>query len=226
MYIVLIAKPGHTDTGVGRYTVELERQLRALGHYVIMVHPMVPLPSWLLRVLQRWPGWDLEAFFENYAIWARYPKADIYHIISQNLASLMLFCPPPGKTVITVHDILPHVLRNDTSVSNFNHIADRIFDRLAMWGIQRIHTLLVVSTYTAQMLTEHLGIASDRIFITWAGVTTAPLDEPTWKDRSAWDSELEGAHMGVELEHAYATDEDSKLEIGMELERIRAVDEV
>jgi hypothetical protein len=173
MIIALISRPGQTDSGVGRYTYALAQALEKQGHDVVLVPPTVPLPGWLVQAAQRWPGWDLKVFFEIFPIWATYPRADIYHIVSQNLATLMLFRRPPGRTVITVHDILPYMLRDDRSVSNFNHAVDRIFNQLAMWGLRRVHTLLAVSTYTAQTLTEQFGIASDRIVVTWEGVTSA-----------------------------------------------------
>ena len=106
MRIVLIAKPGHENTGVGRYSIKLRAALQALGHEVLVVHPTVPLPGWLVRAVRRLLGWDLQAFFENYPVWARYPSADVYHITSQNLATLLFFQLSPIPTIVTVHDII------------------------------------------------------------------------------------------------------------------------
>ena len=72
MRIVLVSKPGHANTGVGRYAIELARHLRAEGHEVTEVHPVVPLPKWLVRLIRRL-GWDLNAFFNNYPVWASNP---------------------------------------------------------------------------------------------------------------------------------------------------------
>ena len=107
MRIALIAKPGHENTGVGRYTSQLRAALEVLGHEVVVLHPAIPLPEGLVRVVRRRLGWDLEAFFDTYPVWVRYPKADVYHVTSQNLATLLLLRRPPGPTVVTVHDIIP-----------------------------------------------------------------------------------------------------------------------
>ena len=45
----MIAKPGHEDSGVGRYVSQLAKALEALGHQVTLVHPAVPVPVWLLK---------------------------------------------------------------------------------------------------------------------------------------------------------------------------------
>ena len=178
MHIALIGKRGHADTGVGRYAIELAHQLRAHGHQVTVVHPVVPFPHWLVHLLRRWPGWDLEAFFENYPIWANYPAASIYHMTSQNLATLMLFHRPPGETMVTVHDIIPHMVKDDPTVSHFRHIFERILDSIAMWGVKQTGTLLSVSEYTKRCLIEHFDVDPSRVFVTPAGVN-APQREET-----------------------------------------------
>ena len=54
MRIALIAKPRHANTGVGRYVIELERELGAQGHQITLVHPIVPCPAWVVRGVRRW----------------------------------------------------------------------------------------------------------------------------------------------------------------------------
>lgn len=175
MKVALIAKPVRTYTGVGRYVAELANGLHALGHQVIIVHPVNPLPAWLTRLVYSLLKWDLDAFFSNYPVWANYPQADIFHITSQNLATLMFFRRPPGKTVITIHDIFPHLLKKSRLLAGHNHIVDRFFDALAMRGIKRVPFLLAVSEYTKNCLTEHFGFRPDHIFVTLEGVRTTSL---------------------------------------------------
>jgi glycosyltransferase involved in cell wall biosynthesis len=181
MHIALIAKPGHLDTGVGRYARELKRALEALGHQVTVVHPLVPLPAWLLRAFRRWPGWDLEAFFFNYPIWTRYPQANVYHFTSQNLATLLLLRLPNDHVVVTVHDIIPHMTRDDPETS-YKHIFDRLFDTLAIWGLKRCPVLISVSHYTKRTLVEKLGISAERIFVTHEGVIPFVSDDLVLSD--------------------------------------------
>ena len=152
MRIALIARPGHENTGIGRYTGQLRAALEALGHDVLVVNPIVPLPGVLMRVVQRLFGWDLAAFFNNYPIWARYPQADIYHVTSQNLATLMLLRRPPGLTVVTVHDIIPWLVRNDPELRVYEHRLAEWFDRLALAGLRRADGLLTDSAFTQMSL--------------------------------------------------------------------------
>jgi glycosyltransferase involved in cell wall biosynthesis len=148
MNITLIAKRGHENSGVGRYTVELARALEKLGHRVSVTHPNLPLPHWLIRAVQRWLGWDLEAFFNNYPLWTAYPAGDIYHFTSQNLASLLLLRRPPGKTVVTVHDIIPWLTRHDPELRAYDHSMEAFFDWLALRGLRRADDIVTVSIYT------------------------------------------------------------------------------
>jgi hypothetical protein len=158
MRVALIAKPGHADTGVGRYTAQLRAALEALGHEVTLVHPTAPLPGIVTRAVQRLLGWDLAAFFNNYPVWARYPQADLYHVASQNLATLLLWRRPPGKTVVTVHDVIPWLTRHDPQLRVYNHAIDEWFDRLALAGLRRADRLMADSAFTRESL-QRAGLA-------------------------------------------------------------------
>src|SRR3954452_13917200 len=100
------------------------------GMAVASVAPTVPpLPGAVYTLLRRC-GADVRTLLTNFPLWARYPVADVYHFTSQNLASLLLFRRPKGKVVVTVHDIIPYILRNDAQLSSYRTVADRLFDRL------------------------------------------------------------------------------------------------
>ena len=156
MHIVLIAKPGHENTGVGRYSRELANALVASGHKVTITHPLVPLPGVLIKFVKRLLGLDLGAFFHNYPIWARYPQADLYHLTSQNLATLMFFHPPPGKSVVTVQDVISWQVRNDPELRVYRHKLEAFFDRLAMKGLNRVDGILFVSDCSSRVVEKIL----------------------------------------------------------------------
>lgn len=155
----MIVKLGYAGTGVERYVIELERALRMLGHEVTLVHPVFPFPDWLATAVDRLTSFNARAFFENYPLWARYPEADIYHITSQNLATLMLFRRPPGPTVITVHDIIPWLVRHDPEQRVYRHALDVLFDWLALRGIRRADAIVTDSCFTAQSLAGAIDIS-------------------------------------------------------------------
>jgi glycosyltransferase involved in cell wall biosynthesis len=168
--VALIAKPGGANTGVGRYAQMLHHGLREAGVDAVRSAPVVPpLPGALYAGLRRC-GADLRAFFTTYPVWANAPRADVYHLTSQNLASLLLFRRPRGHVVVTVHDIIPYMLRDNPRLCSYRTAADRLFDRLAMLGLKRADALLADSRYTRQSVIEHLGIAPERINVAYLGI--------------------------------------------------------
>jgi len=180
--VALIAKPGDPTTGVGRYVQMLQRGLSEAGVAAVRIAPTIPpLPARGYTALQRL-GVDARAFLANYPYRAAYPRAGLYHFTSQNLATLLLFRPPPGKVVVTVHDIIPYMLRNNPELCTYRTVADRLFDRLAMIGLRRADLLLADSRYTQSCLERHLGIAPARIAVVHLGVDAGqfrPLPVPT-----------------------------------------------
>lgn len=168
--VALIAKPGHAATGVGRYVEMLHTRLAAGGVDVVRVAPALPpLPAAAYDGLLRF-GADLRAFLRTYPVWARYPPADVYHLTSQNLAALLILRRPPGRVVVTVHDILPHLLRRDPALSPLRRPADQLFDRMAMAGLRRADRLVADSDYTRRCVVEHLGIPASRVAVSHLGI--------------------------------------------------------
>jgi glycosyltransferase involved in cell wall biosynthesis len=156
MIIALITKPGHADSGIGRYVRELEHSFSSLGHEVKLVFPVSLLPRWFLKLIHRLSGWDLEEFFNNYPIWIQYPEADIYHLTSQNLATIIHFRKPPGQTLITVHDLIPWVLRSDPHLQVYSHKVHYFFAWLALKGIDRINWVISNSHFSKDVLNNKL----------------------------------------------------------------------
>ncbi|HEX6292756.1 MAG TPA: glycosyltransferase family 1 protein [Herpetosiphonaceae bacterium] len=168
--VVLLAKPGGPHTGVGRYVQMLHQGLQHAGANVARIAPDVPPLSHTIYSALRRLGPDLRTFFLNYPVAAKYPSADVYHLTSQNLASLLLFRRPPGRVIVTVHDIIPYMLRNDPQFNSYRIAADRVFDRLAMAGLQRADLLIADSHYTRSCVVSELGIAPDRIAVVHLGI--------------------------------------------------------
>lgn len=170
MRVGLIAKRGSSKTGLGRYSDALKRGLEACGHETISVSPSVPVPRLLRTRLTRLASLDIEAFLNNYPIVPRYPDADLYHFTSQNLATQLRLRRPPGPVVVTVHDILPFMLRDDASLCTYRTLADRWMDRIAMAGLRRADLLVASSEFTKVCIERYLGIPSERIHVVHLGV--------------------------------------------------------
>ena len=86
-------------TGVGRYVHALRTGIGKAGFDVVGSTPTLPSvlsPAHrILRLLRRY----------NYPLWSSYPDADIYHLTTQELGSLLILRRPKGPVVVTVHDI-------------------------------------------------------------------------------------------------------------------------
>lgn len=70
--------------------------LAVCGVEAVCVAPTLPPAPTVGYSLLLKLGLDARAFFSTYPVWARYPPADVYHLTSQNLASLLLFRRPPA----------------------------------------------------------------------------------------------------------------------------------
>jgi hypothetical protein len=109
--VQLIAKREARISGTYRYTRAIQQALLQAGAQVALTFPAPPpLPGPLLRALERL-GLDLATFFANCPLWARLDRADVYHIPAQTMATLLCFQRFPGPVVVTVLDIIPHLLR-------------------------------------------------------------------------------------------------------------------
>jgi glycosyltransferase involved in cell wall biosynthesis len=97
--------------------------------------------------------------------------ADVYHLASQNLATLLFF-QRIEPVVVTVHDIITYLVRHDRELSTYRHIFDRWFDRLALLALRRADAIIAISEYTKRTLVEHLGYPADRIHVVYRAVDT------------------------------------------------------
>jgi glycosyltransferase involved in cell wall biosynthesis len=167
--LALIAEPLGPRTGIGRYVQMLETGLRALGVDTLRGGPTPPqLPNLSYRLLALL-GRDLRALLSNYPIWPRYPTADIYHLTSQPLALSLILRRPRGRVVVTVHDIFPHILRDDPRLGP-SHGTDRLLLGLTMAGLHRADHLIANSEYTKRCVVDHLGVAAEKIAVTYFGI--------------------------------------------------------
>lgn len=158
--IALIRKPGRLDSGVGRYTAELAQSLKKAGINVVEVIPFVPIPKEIARIIYWLLRWDVEAIFINYPIWIRYPEAEIYHLTSQNLATLMIFNKPPGRTLLTVHDLINLDFRSGNKRSASKKIANHIFEQLVLVGIRKVDWVIMDSYFSNLVLQTYISLGS------------------------------------------------------------------
>jgi glycosyltransferase involved in cell wall biosynthesis len=165
----LISDARGPKTGLGRYAEMLYVSLRQTGVSAIHVAPTPPTLPKVSYALAGFLGRDLRAFLKNYPLWSKYPRAEIYHLTNQTLASLLLFSRPRGRVIVTVHDIFPYMLRFDRRL-RAPYRGDRLYHRLAMLGLRHADHLITVSRYTKDCLHAQLGIETDKITVVYSGV--------------------------------------------------------
>jgi glycosyltransferase involved in cell wall biosynthesis len=71
---------------------------------------------------------------------------------------------------ITVHDIVPYLVRHDPAQNVYPHFYDRLVDERAMKNICKAERIIAISAYTGQMLVEKLGCPPDRIRVVPLGI--------------------------------------------------------
>jgi glycosyltransferase involved in cell wall biosynthesis len=179
MRVQVIAKSGNSATGIGRYTDDLALALRESGLDVTRTDPDPP-PRWLVGAFRR-VGYDLDAFLKSYPFSAPRIDADVVHITGQTMATLLWIGRFHAPVVVTVHDIIPYIVRHDPALRMLRHPADAALYRLALAGLRKADALITVSAYVRQTLIDHLGLPEARIFPIHNPISLArfhPLDVP------------------------------------------------
>jgi glycosyltransferase involved in cell wall biosynthesis len=171
LHVQLITKPGSRATGIGRYAHEIEIGLRGAGVDVTTAGLRNPIPGPFVRAVGK-AGYDLDAFSRSYPLRADTEKGRITHFTSQTLATLLLTQRLTRPVIVTVHDILPYLLRDDPELSVYRHRLDRLMDSLAMRGLKRADRLIADSAFTKQTLIDTLRIPATRIDVVHLGINS------------------------------------------------------
>ncbi len=166
--VAMVARTDTRTTGLARYVYSLYDQFD-LDQQVYLATPEGPplLTKFYPWVKQRGP--DLQTFFRNYPTRARIGSADICHITSQNLATLLhLQRLPP--TIVTVHDLY-HLIERQNVRRPFQ--LEQVTDWVAAKGLQRADEIIAISVYTKQTIIDLLHYPADRITVIHRAVDNA-----------------------------------------------------
>ena len=156
--------------GLARYTECLCQALSSSGVPFSVTQPVYPLPLRAAHKLLAPLGFDLRTFFTTYPLAARVDSGALVHFTAQQMATLLWVRPRLHPVVVTVHDIVPFLVRQDEEQSTFRHPLDVVFDQLAMSGLGRADALITVSDFTKATVVQKLGIRGDKIFVVPEGV--------------------------------------------------------
>jgi glycosyltransferase involved in cell wall biosynthesis len=156
--------------GLARYTDCLCQALTEAKVDYTLAIPTYPLPVRAAHRLLVPLGLDLRTFFTTYPLAASLGGGDLKHFTAQQMALLLWFKPRLHPTLVTVHDIVPYLVRRDHTQSTFRHPLDVLFDELAMRALKRADALISGSHFTKQTVVDALGCAAERIFVVPLGV--------------------------------------------------------
>lgn len=159
--------------GLARYTAAILQALQEAGTPYSLVSPSYPFPVRAAHALLTPLGFDVQRFFTTYPIAAALDGAALKHLTAQQMATLLWTSADIHPAVVTVHDIVPYLMRHDPEQSTFRHPFDVWFDRLAMKGLKRADRLIAISQHTKETLVEALGCREEKIDVVLYGVDHA-----------------------------------------------------
>ncbi|MBV8087498.1 MAG: glycosyltransferase family 4 protein [Chloroflexi bacterium] len=183
--VALVARKEPGVTGTSRFAATLLQALHASGTDVALTPlGLGPLMSALAGAGRR-AQLDLVTFFGQYPLAMPRRDVDVYHLATQTLATLCLR-RRDRPVVVTVHDIIPYLLRHETELRAYGHAVHRWFDYAAMRGITRAAMIAADSEWTRQSLVRELRIPHDRVRVVRLGIDSA-LFRPTEPDEGFWE---------------------------------------
>jgi glycosyltransferase involved in cell wall biosynthesis len=156
--------------GLHHYSKAICRTLAEAGTRFEVVRPELPR---LLRGIHGNTiklGFDVERFFNTFPISAKIDQESLKHLTTQQMGSLLVFQPRIGPVVVSVHDMIPYLVRGHREQDTFRHVVESAFDSLAMAGLKRAECLVASSAYTKLMLIDHLKIPADKIRVVPLGI--------------------------------------------------------
>ena len=156
--------------GLARYTEAMKKHLSIAGVDHTLIYPQYPLPVAFSHRLLKPFGYNVHDFFNIFPVSAKFSEESVKHFSHQMMASLFTFKPNLKKVVITVHDIVPYLMRDDPHQNQYRRFYDRHMDEFAMNNIRKADRIIAISEFTGQMLVKHLGCPQDKIQIVLYGL--------------------------------------------------------
>jgi glycosyltransferase involved in cell wall biosynthesis len=156
--------------GLARYAVSLQKYLSKAGVDYRVVEPAFP---WILRAadrLSRPLGYDIKEFANTFPLSAPFSRGTLKHFTTQMMAMVFSFQRDLKPVIVTVHDIVPYLVRDDPGQNVYNHSYDRMIDALAMHNLPRADCLIAVSAYTKKILVEKLGCSAGKVQVVLNGL--------------------------------------------------------
>lgn len=156
--------------GLARYTASIQKYLSRTGIDYQSVEPAYPLMILAAHTLLKPFGFGVKDFFNIFPISAQFRQGSIKHFSHQMMASMLSFHKNLGTVIITVHDIVPYMMRDDPTQNVYRRFYDRWIDHKAMNNLRKANGLIAISGFTKKMLVEHLGCSEEKIHVVLYGL--------------------------------------------------------
>ncbi len=163
MKVAFVTKPEKQMTGLLRYARSVHQALRLRGVDAMWIHPHLPLPE-IVAKMGRVANLDAAAFFASYPVSVQLDGASLCHLTSQTLATLLVFQRLP-RTVVTVHDIIPYLMRRDLALRTYRSGFERFFDWVATRALLRADALIAISQFTKRCVVDALRVPAKRVHV-------------------------------------------------------------
>ena len=170
MKVELLASRYKKMIGLARYTTSLQKYLSRAGADYRLVEPAYPWFLLAAHALLRPLGYNVKDFFNIFPVSAPLSQGTVKHFTHQMMASLLSFQRNLKPVIVTVHDIVPYLMRDDPQQTVYQHFYDRLVDNLAMHNLRRADCLIAISEYTKRMLVEKLDCSADKIQVVLYGL--------------------------------------------------------
>ena len=170
MQVELLVGKYNRMIGLAWYTISLQKYLSKMGVDYISTYPDYPLGVRAAHSILQPLGYDLKAFFTLFPVSAPLHRNTIKHFTIQQMASLFSFQKDLHPVIVTVHDIIPYMMRDHPEQNSYRRIIDRWVDNLAMKNLRYADCIISVSDYTRRKLVEKLGISGEKIRVVMHGL--------------------------------------------------------
>ena len=170
MKVELLVSRYKREIGLARYAASLQKYLSKAGVDYSLVEPAYPWPLRAADTLARPLGYDVKEFFNTYPVSAPLTHGALKHFTNQMMSMLFSFQSDLKPVIVTVHDIVPYLVRDDPEQNVYRHFYDRLIDSMAMHNLARADCLIAISAYTKKMLVERLGCSDEKIQVVLLGV--------------------------------------------------------
>ncbi len=170
MQVELLVGKYNRMIGLAWYAISLQKYLSKMGVDYISTYPDYPLGIRAAHSILQPFGYDLKAFFTLYPVSAPLHQNTIKHFTTQQMASLLSFQKDLHPVIVTVHDIIPYMTRDDPEQKSYRRFIDRWVDSLAMKNLRYSDRIITISDYTRLMLIENLNIPPEKIRVILLGL--------------------------------------------------------